>query len=67
MEVGYDIVECICSGVTWVKRFTALQLWPRSMAEPRTSTDAYRFNHCLPSIARKAEKSEAARLAKRIA
>ena len=34
---------------------------------PCMSIDAYRFNHCLPSIARKAEKSEVARLAKRIA
>ena len=39
----------------------------RSMTDPRRSTDAYRFSHCLPNIARNAEKSEAARLAKRIA
>ena len=39
----------------------------RSMTDPRRSADAYRFNHCLPSIARNAEKSETARLAKRIA
>ena len=29
------------------------------------STDAYRFNHCLSSIARKAEEREATRLARR--
>ena len=31
------------------------------------SVDVYRFSHCLPSIARKAEKSEVARLAYRMA
>ena len=36
------------------------------MADPRTSTDMYRFSHCLPSIARRAEKSDAARLEKRM-
>jgi hypothetical protein len=40
--------------------------WLRSIADPRTSTDAYRLSHCFPSIARKAENRVAAMLEYRI-
>ena len=40
--------------------------WLLSVADPRTSTEAYRFNHCLPSMASSAENSEAARLENRM-
>ena len=40
--------------------------WLLSIADPRTSTDTYRFNHCLPSIARNAENNDVARLERRM-
>ena len=38
------------------------RFWLRSTVGPRMSAESYRFSHCLPSIARKAEEREAARL-----
>jgi hypothetical protein len=63
--MGRDSITCSKYQVTIPLSFRC-RCWLLSIADPRTSMDTYRFNHCLPSMARNAENSDAARLEKRM-
>ena len=71
-QASNNSAACSINGndpITWSK-YQALipfsfrwRSWLRSMAEPRKSIESYRLNHCFPSIASKAARRDAARLA----